>query len=290
MFTKEARMACNIKAILLDIDGTLTNDDKVITPRTREALLKAQDKGVVLVLASGRTATGLSRYAADLDLANHGGVLVCYNGAKSLNCQTGEVYFEQSLTVEQGKRVLEHMKQFDVAPVIDHDEYMYVNDAFFTIQRNGEPWYIIEYEGHSNNYLLCEKRDLAATAEWPINKILNAGQPEYLQEHWREMAAPFEGELSSMFTAPHYFEFTPLGVDKVRALKDTFAVLGIDQSEVMSFGDAQNDLTMITWAQVGVAMGNAVDEVKAQADYVTGTNNEDGIADALEHLVPELVA
>ena len=283
-------MAHGIKAILLDIDGTLTNDDKVITPRTRDALLKAQEKGVVLVLASGRTATGLSMYAATLDLANHNGVLVCYNGAKSLNCQTGQVYFEQSLTVDQGKRVLEHMKKFDVAPVIDHEEYMYVNDAFFTIERDGKPWHIIEYEGHSNNYLLCEKRDLAATAEWPINKILTAGQPEYLQEVWQEMQAPFEGELSAMFTAPHYFEFTPLGVDKVRALKDTFDVLGIDQSEVMSFGDAQNDLTMIKWAQIGVAMGNAVDEVKAQADYVTGDNNSDGIADALERLVPELLA
>ena len=82
----------------------------------------------------------------------------------------------------------------------------------------------------------------------------------------------------------------PLGVDKVRALKDTFEVLGIDQSEVMSFGDAQNDLTMIKWAQVGVAMGNAVDEVKAEADYVTGDNNSDGIADALEALVPQLLA
>lgn len=283
-------MAHSIKAILLDIDGTLTNDDKVITPRTRDALLKAQEKGVVLVLASGRTATGLSTYAATLDLANHNGVLVCYNGAKSLNCQTGQVYFEQSLTVDQGKRVLEHMKKFDVAPVIDHEEYMYVNDAFFTIERDGKPWYIIEYEGHSNNYLLCEKRDLAATAEWPINKILTAGQPEYLQRVWRDMQAPFEGELSAMFTAPHYFEFTPLGVDKVRALKDTFDVLGIDQSEVMSFGDAQNDLTMIKWAQIGVAMGNAVDEVKAQADYVTGDNNSDGIADALERLVPDLLA
>lgn len=283
-------MAQSIKAILLDIDGTLTNDDKVITPRTRDALLKAQEKGVVLVLASGRTATGLSTYAATLDLANHNGVLVCYNGAKSLNCQTGQVYFEQSLTVDQGKRVLEHMKKFDVAPVIDHEEYMYVNDAFFTIERDGKPWHIIEYEGHSNNYLLCEKRDLVATAEWPINKILTAGQPEYLQEVWQEMQAPFEGELSAMFTAPHYFEFTPLGVDKVRALKDTFDVLGIDQSEVMSFGDAQNDLTMIKWAQIGVAMGNAVDEVKAQADYVTGDNNSDGIADALERLVPELLA
>ena len=283
-------MARNIRAILLDIDGTLTNDQKVITPRTREALLKAQEKGVVLVLASGRTANGLSTYAADLDLAHHNGVLVCYNGAKSLNCQTGDVYFEQSLTVEQGKRVLEHMKKFDVAPVIDHGEYMYVNDCFFTIERDGETWYILEYEAHSNNYKLCEKHDLAAYADWRINKILNAGQPEYLQQHAQEMAAPFEGELSSMFTAPWYYEFTPLGVDKVRALKDTFEVLGIDQSEVMSFGDAQNDATMIEWAEVGVAMGNAVGEVKALADYVTLDNNSDGIAYALEQLAPELLA
>jgi hydroxymethylpyrimidine pyrophosphatase-like HAD family hydrolase len=104
------------------------------------------------------------------------------------------------------------------------------------------------------------------------------------------MQAPFEGELSAMFTAPFYFEFTPLGVDKVRALKDTFEALRIDSSEVMSFGDAQNDLTMIRWAKIGVAMGNAVDEVKAEADYVTGTNNEDGIADALAKLTPELLA
>ena len=283
-------MAHNIKAILLDIDGTLTNDEKNITPRTREALLKCQEKGVILVLASGRTANGLSRYAADLDLAHHNGVLVCYNGAKSLNCETGQVYFEQSMTVEQGARVLEHMKNFNVAPVIDHGAYMYVNNCFFTIERDGKPWYILEYEAHSNNYKLCEKHDLAAFVDFRINKILNAGQPEYLQQVAQEMAAPFEGELSAMFTAPYYFEFTPLGVDKVRALKDTFEALGIDQSEVMSFGDAQNDLTMIKWAEEGVAMGNAVDEVKAEADYVTGSNNEDGIADALEALVPELLA
>lgn len=283
-------MALGIKAILLDIDGTLTNDDKVITPRTQQALLKCQEKGIILVLASGRTANGLSRYAADLDLAHHNGVLVCYNGAKSLNCQTGQVYFEQSMTVEQGARVLEHMKNFNVAPVIDHGQYMYVNNCFFTIERDGKPWYILEYEAHSNNYKLCEKHDLAAFVDWRINKILNAGQPEYLQEVWQEMAAPFEGELSSMFTAPHYFEFTPLGVDKVRALKDTFAELGISPDEIMSFGDAQNDLTMIKWAKTGVAMGNAVDEVKAEADYVTSSNNEDGIADALEALVPELLA
>jgi hypothetical protein len=279
-----------VKAILLDIDGTLTNSQKDITPLTRDALLKAQDKGVVLVLASGRADVGLHKFADILDMKNHGGVFVAFNGAKSLNYKTGEVYFEQAMTVDQGKRVLEHMKKFEVASVIDHGEFMWTNNAYFTIERDGAPWLIIEYEAHNNGFLVCEQRDLPARVDWGINKILNAGQPEYLQEHWQEMQAPFEGELSGMFTAPFYYEFTPLGVDKSRALAETFAAMGIDPSEVVAFGDAQNDRTMLEWAGCGVAMGNAVDEVKAIADYVTDSCDEDGIATALERLYPELIA
>ena len=88
-----------IKAILLDIDGTLTNDEKRITPRTAEALKAAQDKGVILVLASGRPDQGLHAFADVLDMRDHNGVFVAFNGAKSLNYQTGEVYFEQAMTV-----------------------------------------------------------------------------------------------------------------------------------------------------------------------------------------------
>ena len=279
-------MGSKVKAILLDVDGTLTNDKKVITPRTREALLACQERGVTLVLASGRTQGGLARYAADLDLAHHGGVLVCYNGAKSVNCETGDVYFEQAMTVEQGQRVIRHMLDFDVSVVVDHGAYMHTNDAYFTVPwPKDEPWHIIEYEARSNNFLICEQADLASFCDWRINKILTAGAPAYLEAHHEEMAAPFEGELTSMFTAPYYFEFTPLGVDKTRALKDTFEVLGIAPEEVISFGDAQNDLSMIEWAGVGVAMGNATDVVKEHADFVCGTNNEDGIADALATLV-----
>lgn len=278
-----------IKAILLDIDGTLTNSQKEITPKTRDALLAAQDKGVILVLASGRADVGLHRFADILDMKHHQGVFVAFNGAKSLNYETGEIYFEQAMTVDQGRRVLEHMKRFDVASVIDCGEFMYTNDAYFTIQRDGAPWNIVEYEAHNNGFLVCEQRDLAACVDWGINKILNAGEPAYLQEVWQEMYAPFEGELSAMFTAPFYYEFTPLGVDKSRALAETFTALGIDPSEVAAFGDAQNDQTMIEWAGCGVAMGNAVDEVKAVADYVTLSCDEDGIAAALEHLYPELV-
>ena len=86
------------------------------------------------------------------------------------------------------------------------------------------------------------------------------------------------------------------GKDKAEELKlehdltETFAALGIDQSEIVAFGDAQNDRTMLEWAGIGVAMGNAVDEVKVVADKVTLSNNEDGIAVALEELLPELYA
>ena len=271
------------KAILLDIDGTLTNDQKIITPRTRDALLAAQSDGAVLVLASGRPSMGLTGFADVLHMKEHNGVFVCFNGAKSVNYQTNEVYFQQTLTVEQGKRVLEHMHKFNVCPIYDRGAYMYLENAFFTIERDGAPWTIAEYEAHNNNYLLCEVANNAEFMDWELNKILVAGQPEYLQEIWQQMAAPFEGELSSMFTAPFYYEFTPLGVDKTRALRETFATLGIDRSEVIAFGDAQNDQSMIEWAGTGVAMGNAVDEVKAVADYVTLSNNEDGIAAALEH-------
>ena len=271
-----------IKAILLDIDGTLTNDQKVITPRTRDALLAAQDKGIVLVLASGRANMGLTGFANTLNMKQHNGIFVCFNGAKAMNYQTGEVYFQQALTVDQGKRVLEHMHNFNVCPIYDRGPYMYLENAFFSIERDGAPWSIAEYEAHNNNYLLCEVANNAEFLDWEVNKILVAGQPEYLQEVWRSMAAPFEGELSSMFTAPFYYEFTPLGVDKTRALRETFAKLDISPSEVIAFGDAQNDQSMIEWSGIGVAMGNAVDEVKAVANYVTLSNNEDGIAVALE--------
>ncbi len=271
-----------IKAILLDIDGTLTNDQKQITPLTREALLAAQDAGVVLVLASGRANMGLTGFANTLNMKEHNGIFVCFNGAKAMNYQTGEVYFQQTLTVDQGKRVLEHMHNFNVCPIYDRGAYMYLENAFFTITRDdGSIWSIAEYEAHNNNYLLCEVANNAEFLDWEVNKILVAGQPEYLQQQWRSMGQPFEGELSAMFTAPFYYEFTPLGVDKTRALKETFSVLGIDRSEVISFGDAQNDQSRIEWAGIGVALGNAVDEVKTVADYVTLSKNEDGIAAAL---------
>ncbi|MBR3348752.1 MAG: HAD family phosphatase [Solobacterium sp.] len=274
-----------IRVILLDIDGTLANSKKIITPKTKEALLKAQEKGIRLAIASGRADQGLYQWADVLDMQKHHGIFVCYNGAKVMDCQTKEVLFHQPMSIAEGKEVLEHLKQFEVIPIIIKDEYMYTNDVYAgMIHRNigsDTVFNVIEYESRSNGYILCEKKDLAAFADYPIEKILTAAEPEYLRDHYEEMAAPFKDRLSCMFTAPFYYEYTAKNVDKAKAIDAAFTKLGYSADEMIAYGDAENDMSMLKYAGIGVAMGNATDGLKAIADEITLSNDEDGIAESL---------
>ncbi|MDY2725954.1 MAG: Cof-type HAD-IIB family hydrolase [Anaerostipes faecalis] len=279
----------SIKVILMDVDGTLADSSKKITPETKTALLQAQDAGILLVLASGRTDNGLKYFADELNMKEHHGLLICNNGATVVDYQTGEILFSQALSVEEGKEVLEHLKKFDVCPVVARGEYMYVNNVFNnTIERNGKPWNVLEYESRGNNYKLCEIDDLAKWCDFEISKILTYANPSYLQENYEEMKAPFGDRINSMFTAPYYYEFTAKGVDKSKAIRKAIEISGFTADEMIAFGDAQNDKTMIEYAGIGVAMGNATDELKAAADYITDDMDHDGIAKTLYHFFPEI--
>ncbi len=276
-----------IKAIVLDIDGTLTNSEKKITEKTKNALLRAQASGIRLILASGRPVSGLREFAEELQMDQNQGILICFNGSRVVNAQTGEVIYNQPMTVEEGQAVLEHMKKFDrVRPMIDKGEYMYVTDVYdCMINMNGAPFNVTKYEARNGHYKLCEVEDLAAFADYEINKILTFSDPEYLEAHFREMEAPFQDSLSCMFTAPFYFEFTARGVDKANALNHVCASLGISGENMIAFGDAQNDASMLEFCGLGVAMGNATEELKTIADEITLSNDEDGIAATLTKYV-----
>lgn len=279
-----------IRVIIMDVDGTLTNHEKDISPKTKNALLKAQEKGALLILASGRPTTGLVDIAHELEMDTHHGLLVSYNGSRVVDCQTMEILFNQTMSVEEGQAVLEHMKKFKVRPMIDKDDYMYVNDVFdCMIDVNGKPFNIIEYESRGGKFKLCEQDDLATFADYPLNKILTAGEINYLQEHYQEMMAPFKDTLNCVFTAPFYFEFTAKGIDKAKALDSVLQPMGYTPEEMIAFGDGQNDATMVKYAGVGVAMGNAVDELKSVADEITLSNEEDGIAESLIKHIPDLM-
>lgn len=272
----------DIKVIIMDVDGTLTNSKKTITPKTKEALLNAQKKGALLILASGRPTSGLVDFAAELEMDKNNGLLVSFNGSKVVNAQTNEVLFNQTMTVTDGQEVLEHLKQFEVIPMIDKGAYMYVNNVYDNyISYKGAPFNVIEYESRGGKFLLCEMDDLAKFADYPLNKILTAGDPEYLQANYQAMMEPFKERLNCVFTGDFYFEFTANGIDKAKALDTILKPMGYTQEQMIAFGDGHNDATMVAYAHHGVAMANAVEDLKEIATEVTLSNDEDGIAHIL---------
>lgn len=195
-----------VKAIALDIDGTLTDDSKRITPRTKEALLEAERKGVGLILASGRPAHGLRRIARELELESHGGMLLAYNGAQVRDAATGELLFDQPMSEGDARAVLAHMRNFDVIPMLVDGDRLYVEDAYrCEILHKGVAKNIIKYERDMCDLRVHEVRDIVGWCRLPQDKVLVAGTDTYLAEHHAEMAAPFSDHLCCTFTADFYF-------------------------------------------------------------------------------------
>ncbi len=276
----------DIKLIIMDVDGTLTNSKKVVTKKTKDALMDAQRKGIRLVLASGRPTSGLLDLAKELEMEKYNGYLVSYNGSCAIECKTNTIIFNQAMSVEECKAVLEHVKSFDIIPMIDKGEYMYVNNVYNNIiTLNNKPFNVVEYESRGGNFLLCEKEDLSAFVDFEINKILTAATPEYLQANYEKIAEPFKDTLHCVFTSPFFFEFTAKGIDKAKALDTIFKPQGVLPEHMIAFGDGQNDISMLQYAKYGVAMENANQEVKDHCCFVTKSNDEDGIAFALEKYI-----
>lgn len=261
------------KMIVLDIDGTLTNDEKIITPRTKNALMRAQEEGVILVLASGRPDAGLVKISSELELENHHGLLLAYNGGKVLDAQTKEVLYEKSIPLDRAKAFLSHLEQFPVIPMVYDFPYLIVPD------KDG---YKVEYEGRINDLTVKELSPLGEKIYFSPVKILSSAPNKVLLSVMDEITKPFEEEFAFILSAPYYLECNMKGISKADSLAKVCDSLHITSEEVMAFGDAQNDLSMIQFAGLGVAMGNACEELKEAADEITLSNNEDGIAAVVE--------
>ncbi|EHB6443991.1 HAD-IIB family hydrolase, partial [Enterococcus faecalis] len=119
-----------IKAIVMDIDGTLLTSEKKISPKTRQALVAAQKQGLSLILASGRPTNGMRPLADELEMAHYNGHLLSYNGACVTHHGSQQQLFNQTISKSLSQQILEHLKQFDVIPMINDETFMYVNDVF----------------------------------------------------------------------------------------------------------------------------------------------------------------
>ena len=263
------------KIISLDIDGTLYNSQRQITPATRAALLRAQEKGAVLVLASGRPTSGLLPIAQQLDMWRHHGMLLAYNGGVVNDCMTGEAIYSCTIPVPLAKKLLRHLEKFPVNPIVDDGTTIYTTDP---------EGFQVPYESKSNHLDVIQVENICDAVDFSPAKILIAAPEDVLQANKSAISQPFAAEMSFVLSSPVYLEATPFGVNKADALRKTCEALGVSTADIIAFGDAQNDIPMLELAGYGVAMGNACEALKEIADEITSTNDEDGIAHTLEKL------
>ena len=268
----------NYRLIALDLDGTLNNDQKVISPRTKDALMAAQKAGIRLALASARPSPGLFKERDILQMQDYQGILMSYNGGRIVDAATAEVLFETSMDMEQTKQVLRFLQTLPVTPILDDGVQFYVTD------KSG---YKVDYECSNNNMTCTEVPNLADFLTFAPVKILMSAKEEEISDIQREIRENLPTTLTVVQTAPFYLEVIPQSINKGQGIRDICAVLGISPEQVIAFGDAENDIPMLRAAGMGVAMGNAPPQVKQAADFVTLSNNDDGISYALERLLSE---
>lgn len=266
----------DFRLLVFDIDGTLTNDKKEVTKRTRRALSRAHDEGIAMALASGRPVCGVMPLASELGFNRDGDYVIAFNGGQIYDVGAGRMIFERTLTIAEAVMAYELAKSMGLVTV------SYKGDVLMTEDPKDE--YVI-LESNINNMDIVRTADFREALDFRPVKCLIVGEPGRLKECEQRAQAELGAGLSIYRSAPYFLEIMPKGIDKGSALSKITGSTGLIRQEIMAFGDGMNDLSMINFAEMGIAMENAEPEVKLAADYVTLSNNEDGIAEAIERFI-----
>lgn len=265
----------NYKAIVLDLDGTLTNSRKEITHKTKEALVEAQQKGMRIILASGRPTYGIRPIADELEIEKYGGYVMAYNGGCIMEWRSKEVVFNQELDPDIVSSLYNKAKE----RTDDFEILTYQGEGIAATNIENE---YVKHEAFINRMPLTQYDDFVRQVQHPVNKCLIVGEPEKLAVFEKKIARELDGKCSVYRSAEFFLECVPVGIDKAASLSRLLPMINISRAETIAVGDGYNDLSMIEFAGLGVAMANAADEVKLKADFVTKSNEEDGVAYVIE--------
>ena len=207
------------KLIALDLDGTLKNSENKITEKTKKALLKAQDMGVKIVLASGRPTPGLRHEAKELELEKYGGYILSFNGAKVIDVKTQETIYEQTLTIDEAKRAYDRAQEFSLACMTYQDDMIMTEDI-------DDEYVALEAQ---INDIAKKQVVFKECLKDPIHKVLLTGKPDYVASIEEELKRPFKDTLSIYRSAPFFIEIIAKEIDKAASLDRLAQSLGIKQ-------------------------------------------------------------
>lgn len=266
--------------LAVDLDGTTLRNDKSLSARTVAVLVDAQQRGMRLIIASGRPPQGIRHVAEALQLARFGGYVLAYNGGQLWKPELSgwRLIDSHILPIEAREIAYEMGKAAGMELLTYYDGSLISEDV-------------------SNPYVAGSLRAnrlrpnqvehfLEAAASLPLCKCMVVGEPAVL-EHLERPVAMRLLHLATVFRSePYFMEIVPRGIDKGRGLERLLREMNETPDHLIACGDAPNDIPMLCFAGLGVAMGNAQPAVKAAADTICGTNEEDGVAQIAERYWP----
>ncbi len=260
--------------LVLDVDGTLLNDNKEVSKRTLATLRKVQQMGVRIMLASGRPTYGLLGLAKMLELDTYNGYVMAYNGGQVIRAADGEVIFERRINPELIP-YLEKKADKNGFGILTYNE-----DCIVTNMPDNPH---IKAEAELNGMKIVYEEHFSIAIDFiPCKCMLVSDDEEALvglENHWKRR---LDGVLDVFRSEPFFLEVVGCRVNKANTLAAVMEMEGIKTDDIVVFGDGVADVTMLQLASLGIAMGNAPGSVKCCADYITLSNNEDGVAVAVE--------
>lgn len=272
---EEKKIKVRDAVLALDLDGTLTDSKKRISERTKKSIDKFIAAGGTVALASGRPTFGVMPVAKILELDKKGGYILSYNGGCFLGCKNNKQLFMKELTHEYLPILEKQAKKFGINLMTYNGDKAYALDI-------DEQYYMIEI--NINHFIRVKADPLTPQITFPIIKCLMTADGDYLAKVEKEMKKYWEGKLNIVRSEPYFLEVTEVGIDKASTITNMVKKLGKSVDNLICCGDGFNDLSMIQAAGIGVAMANAQERVRAAADYITKSNDEDGIVDVVENL------
>jgi Cof subfamily protein (haloacid dehalogenase superfamily) len=258
--------------IAIDMDGTLLNENKQISEKTLAAIGAAKQIGKSIVLATGRPLKGIERYLKELDLFGEDDYVVTYNGALVQSTKESRIILDMPLDLEAYRELYTLSQELDVFIHALTDTYVHTpkNNPYTQI------------ESDINQIQIVESDVEALTQDTMIVKVMFIDQAEKLDKIINQLPQWVLDKYTIVRSSPYFLEFLDPRVNKGTGVNAIVERLGLKSHQVICVGDAGNDLAMVEYAHLGVAMENATSELKEAADYITLSNEEDGVAHVIE--------